>query len=130
METVDMKIELKPENMPVSKEMLDHATLSLKSDIKKVEQSLRSEIHEVKAEIHEVKAEVHGFKAEMSEFRSEMHGMKSDIHETKLMVEEQRNENKIIYDHLNMMYDRQTSFEEKTTNNFLELKNLILAINS
>ena len=100
-----MKIELKPENMPVSKEMLDQATLSLKSDINRLEFKMDSKFDEIKSIVEAVK---------------------SDSASTRLLMEEQRNENRILYDHMNMMYDRQTHFEEKTDDNFLELRNLIL----
>ena len=82
------------------KEMLDQATLSLKSDINRLDFKMDSKFDEVKSEIHDVKSIVEA--------------VKSDSASTRLLMEEKRNENRILYDHVNMMFDRQTRFEEKT----------------
>ena len=135
--------DIQPEDVPVTKAMLEltekrleekieSAKLELKSEIGSVRTELRAEIGtartELRAEIGtartELGAEIGSVKSELQAVKAAIHDVKSEVHRLAILIEEQNARNKIVLEGLTGLFQRQDRIEKRTDEMEMTLANL------
>ena len=146
--------DIQPEDVPVTKAMLEltekrleekieSAKLELKSEIGSVRTELRAEIGTVRTELRaeigtartelraeigtartELGAEIGSVKSELQAVKAAIHDVKSEVHRLAILIEEQNARNKIVLEGLTGLFQRQDRIEKRTDEMEMTLANL------
>ncbi len=82
---------------------------ALRGELGAVDTSLKAEMGSLKGELGKVQTEL---KTEIGSVKSELYGLRGSIHRVEVLMEEQRNEDRIVMDGLKTLFDRQSRIEE------------------
>ncbi len=93
--------------MDATKHHFDGKFNELKSDVKQ----LNSDVSVLKVDVKQLKTDVSELRVDVKQLKTDMSEVKSTVHRIQAIVEEQRNENRIVLDGLKTMIDRQDRVE-------------------
>ncbi len=124
--------DIQPEDVPVTKAMLELTEKRLEEKIESAKLELKSEIGtartELRAEIGtartELGAEIGSVKSELQAVKAAIHDVKSEVHRLAILIEEQNARNKIVLEGLTGLFQRQDRIEKRTDEMEMTLANL------